>query len=105
MPTEILMCLLSDIQLYCEYVVVYADIDGHTDRASETPLATTTIYSNHTSYYPDIVVYNEQYCKIQLVELTCPFKTTNHLQGACECKCNINHPKTAYSCKKKCASK
>ena len=60
------MCLLSDIQLHCGDAVFYADIDG---------------YRAHILYYyhPDIFIYNEQHHRIQLVELICPFNTTDHL--------------------------
>ena len=76
--------LLSDIQLHCGDAVVYADIDGY--RASDTPLATNPPSIVPTSYHPDIVIYNEQHCKIRLLELTCSFNTTEHLQAAREHK-------------------
>ena len=76
--------LLSDIQLHCGDAVVYADIDGY--RASDTPLATIPPSIVHTPYRPDIVIYNEQHRKIQLLELTCSFNTTEHLQTSRERK-------------------
>jgi len=38
------------------------------------------------SYCPNIVIHNEQHRKIKLLELTCPFNTTEHLHAAHERK-------------------
>ena len=56
------------------------------DTPSDTPLATIPPSIIPISYCPNIVIYNEQHHKIQLLELTCPFNTTEHLQAARERK-------------------
>ena len=82
---EVLKCLLSDIQLFSySDAVVYADIDGY--RASDTPLATIPPSIVPRPYHPDIVIYNEQQRKIQLLKLTCSFNTIEHSQATCERK-------------------
>ena len=47
-----------------------------------------TIYLDYLLYRPDIVIYNAQGHEIRLLELTCPFNSTEHLQAARERKSN-----------------
>ena len=83
------MSLLADIQSYCGDAVVYADIDGY--RATNAPLTTIPPSIVMMSYHPDIVIHYEQHHIIHLLELTCPFSTTEHLHTAREQK-STKHP-------------
>ena len=56
--------------------------------ASDTLLATSPPYVLPTTYRPDIVLHNAQRGEIQLLELTCPFNSTEHLQAARNRKIN-----------------
>jgi len=60
----------------------------------------TPLWLSHVakSYCPDIVIYNEAHRKIQLLELTCLFYTTKHLQAALEHKpeYQLLSPKLGY---------
>ena len=49
-------------------------------KIAKSPDSILAKISTHTG------IYNEQHSKIQLLELTCPFNTTGHLQAAYECK-------------------
>ena len=85
---QVLLSLLLDIQKCCSCsdYAVFADINDY--QASDTPLATIPPSVLPTTYRPDIVLHNAQRCEIQLLELTCPFNSTEQLQAAHDRKVN-----------------
>jgi len=74
---QVLLSLLVDIGKYCDDANVFANLDNY--RAGNTPLATIPPSVLTTLYRPDIVIFNAERRDIRLLELTCPFNSTEHL--------------------------
>ena len=83
---QVLLSLLLDIQKCCSDYSVFADINNY--RASDTLLATIPPSVLPTTYHPDIVLRNVQRDEIQLLELICPFNSTEHVQAVHDRKIN-----------------
>jgi len=60
--------------------MLYADLPGM--QASDCSQATIPPSSFITLYHPDLVIYNKGNNSITMLELTCPFDSTCHVEAA-----------------------
>ena len=79
----VLHCLATEISKHfagSSVVSLYADLPGI--RASDCPQSTIPPSLIITSYCPDLVIYNQEINSLVMLELTCLFDPTGHLEAA-----------------------